>query len=241
MSEPQKFSRRPLYLQVRDLLVQRIAQGEWKPGSMLPSEDELARQLGVSMGTMRKALDGLEEERLVVRRQGRGTSVVDQASDAMLNRFDSITDESGKLIGSEIELLRQVVRHADAAEQKRLQLAPTETVLHVVRLRGDQGRPLMYEEASVALSRLPGFDAADAGSRHLLAVAQKCGVHLASAEEEVRLTQAPPTVATHLGLEPGTALLQLDRVVVTDEGQPVEWRVALCHLPESAAYATVIR
>jgi GntR family transcriptional regulator len=92
-----KFSKRPLYLQVRDRLAQRIARGEWKPGSMLPSEDELAREVGVSIGTMRKALDGLEEARLVLRRQGRGTTVVDQASEANLNRFNKVTNESGHL------------------------------------------------------------------------------------------------------------------------------------------------
>jgi GntR family transcriptional regulator len=240
MSEPQKFSKRPLYLQVRDLLAQRIAQGEWKPGSMLPSEDELARELGVSMGTMRKALDGLEEERLVLRRQGRGTSVVDQTSDAMLNRFNGITDESGKPIGGDFEVLQQTTRHADAVEQARLQLGSTEMVLHITRLRRDRGRPLMYEEVSLALSRLPGLDVADAGNR-LLAIAQNCGVRLASAEEEVRLAQAPPVVARHLGVEPGTILLKLDRVIVTDEDRPVQWRVGFCHLPGTAAYAVLIK
>ena len=154
MSEPQKFSKRPLYLQVRDLLAQRIAQGEWKPGSMLPSEDELARELGVSMGTMRKALDGLEEERLVLRRQGRGTSVVDQTSDAMLNRFNGLTDESGKPIGGDFEVLQQTTRHADAVEQARLPSGSTEMVLHITRLRRDRGRPLMYEEVVFGIEPL---------------------------------------------------------------------------------------
>ena len=241
MSEPQKFSKRPLYLRVRDRLAQRIAQGEWKPGTMLPSEDELARQLGVSMGTMRKALDGLEEERLVLRRQGRGTSVVDHASDAMLNRFNAITDESGRRIGGEIEVLRQATRYAHAAEQERLQLEATEMVLHVARLRRDQGRPLMYEEASLALSRLPGFDATDAGNYRLPAIAQKSGIHLASAEEKIRLAKASPAVATNLGVEPGTTRLKLDRIVVTDDERPVEWRIGFCHLPEKAVYAALMR
>jgi GntR family transcriptional regulator len=240
MPEPQKFSKRPLYLQVRDLLAQRIAQGEWKPGAMLPSEDELARQLGVSMGTMRKALDGLEEERLVLRRQGRGTSVVDQTSDAMLHRFNGLADESGKPIGGNFEVLQRTTRRADATEQKRLQLNSGEMVLHVARLQRDQGRPLMYEVVSLALSRLPGLDVADGGA-NLLTVAQKCGVHLASAEEEVRLAQAPPAVAEHLGVEPGTILLKLDRVIYMDAGQPVQWRVGFCHLPQKASYATLIK
>ena len=68
-----KISARPLYLQVRDHLAQEIAAGERKPGSSLPSEVDLARELGVSAGTLRRALEALENERLIKRRQGSGT------------------------------------------------------------------------------------------------------------------------------------------------------------------------
>src|SRR5919205_918574 len=64
---------RPLYRQVRELLVRRLAEGVWQPGQLLPSEGQLAAELGVSQGTVRKALDSLTAERLLVRRQGRGT------------------------------------------------------------------------------------------------------------------------------------------------------------------------
>jgi GntR family transcriptional regulator len=241
MPEQHKFSKRPLYLQVRDRLAQRIAQGEWKPGSMLPSEDELARQLGVSMGTMRKALDYLEDERLVLRRQGRGTSVVDQASAALVNRFNSLVDEDGRPIGNEVGLVRQAAGQADAAEQKRLQLDAGDMVLRSERLWREQGRPLMYEEASLALARLPGLDAAAAGDYRLTALAQSCGVHLASAHEEIRIARATPLVAGHLAVEAGTPLLRLDRIVLADDAQPVEWRAALCHLPDKAAYVALMK
>jgi GntR family transcriptional regulator len=75
-----KFMNRPLYLQLRDALAERIAQGEWRPGSAIPNESDLAREFGVSAGTMRKALDLMEAERLLTRRQGRGTFVNDQCS-----------------------------------------------------------------------------------------------------------------------------------------------------------------
>ena len=75
MGPRDKFSIEPLYVQVRNLLAQRLASGVWPPGSMLPNEMELARELGVSSGTVRKALDSLESDRLVLRRQGRGTII----------------------------------------------------------------------------------------------------------------------------------------------------------------------
>src|SRR5690606_30748158 len=75
-----RLAARPLYLQVRDVLVQRIVVGHWKPGAPLPNETHLAQQLGISSGTVRKALDLMEVERIVTRRQGRGTFVNDYAS-----------------------------------------------------------------------------------------------------------------------------------------------------------------
>ena len=70
---------RPLYLQVRDALVERIGKGEWKPGAAIPNEVDLAREFGISSGTMRKALDLLEDQRVVTRSQGRGTYINDHS------------------------------------------------------------------------------------------------------------------------------------------------------------------
>ena len=58
-----RFLTRPLYLQLRDALVERIARGQWKPGAAVPNEQDLAREFGVSPGTMRKALDLMESMR----------------------------------------------------------------------------------------------------------------------------------------------------------------------------------
>ena len=98
---------------VRNLLAQRIAGGVWPPGSMLPNEMELARELGVSSGTVRKALDILESDRLVLRRQGRGTSVVDQATGDVAARFSNIRDGVGRRIVGDMELLAQTQGRAN--------------------------------------------------------------------------------------------------------------------------------
>ena len=94
------FSTRPLYLQLRDALAERIATGQWKPSKIIPNENDLAREFGVSVGTMRKALDLLEDEHLITRRQGRGTFVNDPAADGLVNRFSKICGTDGKpLVG----------------------------------------------------------------------------------------------------------------------------------------------
>src|SRR5262249_56944941 len=90
-----RFSTRPLYLQVKDMLIQRILTGAWKPGAAIPNEIELSRELGISVGTVRKELDEMEGERLISRRQGRGTFVIDQTSDEYAIRFNNIRDADG--------------------------------------------------------------------------------------------------------------------------------------------------
>jgi len=81
-----RFQIRPLYLQVRDALLDRIKDGRWKPGANLPSEIDLHRQLGVSLGTLRKALSVLESEQLIIREPGRGTFVRDHQAGRALGR-----------------------------------------------------------------------------------------------------------------------------------------------------------
>src|SRR5919109_3395801 len=98
-----RFSNRPLYLQLRDALAERIANGEWKPGSAIPNESDLAREFGVSAGTMRKALDLMESERLLTRRQGRGTFVNDQSSDELAARFSNLRAADGKRVCGQIK------------------------------------------------------------------------------------------------------------------------------------------
>src|SRR5262245_50810624 len=90
-----RFSTKPLYIQVRDVLTERIATGEWKPSAAIPNEGDLAREFGVSSGTMRKALDMLEDEKLLTRRQGRGTFVNDQTLGDLAVRYSNIRTPAG--------------------------------------------------------------------------------------------------------------------------------------------------
>jgi GntR family transcriptional regulator len=87
---------RPLYRQVKDLLLRRLADGVWQPGQILPSEPEIAANLGVSQGTVRKALDEMTAENLLVRRQGRGTFVARHDEERILFRFFRLQSDTGE-------------------------------------------------------------------------------------------------------------------------------------------------
>lgn len=239
MSLVPNLARRPLYLLACDLLTERIAGGEWKPGATLPNEPDLARELGISAGTVRKALDKLEAGLLVVRRQGRGTFVVDHASQEMAVRFDKLCREDGEGIAGHTEVLARTVDRPTEDERKRLQMRPDETVFRTQRLRKHDGRPFMFEEARVAISQLTGFETGDVEDCSIVALAQRHGVHLAQASERLSMAAATPEVAKLLRIEPGKMLLKLDRLIVSTAGRPVEWRMGQCDLEECSYLATI--
>ena len=234
-------AREPLYLQVCELLTRRIADGAWKPNTTLPNEMDLARDMGVSTGTVRKALEKLETDRLVVRRQGRGTFVVDQAAPEAASRFDRLRHGDGDPLAWTARLLHQSRGGSTPSERRMLQIGIDEKVLRKQRLLSIPGRRFAVENACVAITRLPGLDnnGDEVGDWSVTALAQRHGVRLAKAYEEVRLTLAAPDVADLLGIEEGTRLMQLDRVMLSVEQVPIEWRSISCHMREEYYLAEV--
>ena len=232
-------AREPLYIQVCELLTRQIADGAWKPNAALPNEMELAREMGVSAGTVRKALEKLETERLVVRRQGRGTFVVDQAAPEAASRFDRMRRSDGEPLVWNAKLLQQSSGEPTLPEQRMLQLGPRERVIRKQRLLSISGRPFAVESACLAVARLPGLEG-EVGDWCVAALAQQHGVHLAHAFEEVRLLSAERETATLLAVEPGTRLLLLDRVIQSIEQAPIEWRSAACHMRGEYYLADVV-
>jgi GntR family transcriptional regulator len=222
------FSTRPLYLQLRDALAERVAAGEWKPGTAIPNESDLAREFGVSAGTMRKALDLLEDEHLVTRRQGRGTFVNDQSSDELAVRFCNVRKADGRKIVSQFKDVTVAEESADEMERARLQLSANDRVFRVRRIRIDQDRPFMVETLSLPTSMFPDLKATD--MPHVAELAQRHHILLGKAEERVSVEAAGSDVAEALKMPAGTPVVVLDRVVFALDRRPVEWRVGRCNL-----------
>ena len=141
-----RFTTRAVYEQLRDILAARIATGEWKPGTAIPSEADLAREFGVSAGTTRKALKLLEAERLLTRRQGHGTIVNDPASGERALRYSNICTSDGERIVGAVKVLKVTEGPASEAERDRLQLRSEHRTCQIRRLRLFDGAPFMVEE-----------------------------------------------------------------------------------------------
>lgn len=228
MMTTSRFSTRPLYLQVRDALAARIATAEWRPGTTIPNEGDLAREFGVSSGTMRKALDLLESERLLTRRQGRGTFVNDQASEELAVRYSNIRAQDGVHISGDIQVLDVSESAASEMECSRLRIRPHERVCRIRRLRLWQGKPFMSEHVSMPAALFPGLAGRSELPHRIVALAQELGILLGKGEERISIGTASEETAAALRLAPGTPVLVLDRLIHTLDGEPAEWRLAHC-------------
>ena len=143
MSSRANLTRSVLYLQIFDNLAERITAGEWQLGRPIPNEIDLAREFGVSGGTMRKALDKLEADRMIERRQGRGTFVLDHRAENLAFRFSRVVDKAGHRVGDrQATLLSQEIDVATSAERETLKLDAGEQVVRTRRLRMHNGCPL---------------------------------------------------------------------------------------------------
>jgi GntR family transcriptional regulator len=225
-------SYRPLYLQIKALLVQSLESAEWGPAAAIPSETELARRFGVSQGTVRKAMGALAADNLVVRRQGKGTFVATHTEErTSVFRFLRIRRNDGR---DEVPTSRLLdVRRAKASGEaaRMLGLKAGESVLVLRRILEYAGEAVVLDEITLPAARFRGLTKAKAeahrGSMYSFFETQ-FGVRMLKAEEKLRAILADATSAALLGLAPGEPLLAVDRVAFTFGDRPVEWRRGLC-------------
>src|SRR5487761_2260995 len=134
----------PLYAQVKALIIRRIATGDWKPGDMIPNEFQLANEYNVSQGTVRKALIAVEGERLIVRRQGRGTYVARHTREHALFHFFRMVDLNEQRPVPKSEAISQKIVNATQKLAKQLEVVPGTPLYHITRIRTLKAAPAIY-------------------------------------------------------------------------------------------------
>jgi GntR family transcriptional regulator len=222
VNEDAKFQVRPLYLQVRDAVLERIRSGQLRPGGLLPSEMDLHRELGVSLGTLRKALGVLEAEQLIVREPGRGTFVRSRQTGRALERFNPIRDSNGAPLRGRIKAGKAKVGTPKSWERAALKLGPADHVVRFERVRFSGERPFAYEMVCLPEQRFPELAAGSSPPDDLEELAQKSGIIVARAEGKIRVLPAPPPAATALSLAEAAVVLCLERLAFDTDDRPVE-------------------
>ncbi len=225
---------RPLYAQVRERLIERIRSGEWKPGQLIANEFEIAAEFGVSQGTARKAIGDLALEGLVVRRQGRGTFVVEHTPAHVLFRFFNLFDAAGAAVIPDSRNTTANLAPASREECEALALDERARVIRIARVRTRDSAPFITEAIALPEALFPGLAEQTQMPNTLYDLFQKVyGVLVTRTDDRLSAVAADAETAAVLGIEAGTPLLRIARIAFGLDDQPVEWRVSLCHLADA--------
>ncbi len=222
----------PLYQQIKTLILRSLQNAEWRPGEAIPSEIELAARYKVSQGTVRKAVDELAADNLLMRRQGKGTFVATHAEEQVQYRFLRLApDLPDVLPGSarrEFLDCRRLKAPADVA--RALQVKPGDTVLEVRRVLHFSSQPVVLDDIWLPGHLFKGLTADRLreyqGPMYGL-FESEFGVRMIRAEEKLRALAADQTEAQLLAVPVGTPLLSVERLSFTYGDQPVELRRGL--------------
>lgn len=217
----------PLYQQIKGLITQSLQSGEWKPGEIIPSEVELAARYKVSQGTVRKAIDELAAENLVVRRQGKGTFVATHNEDRAQFRFLRLLADDGAEHPHVSKLLECRRLRAPAEIARQLDLKSADPVVLIKRLLQFDGVTTVFDEIwlpgavfrGLTVERLSEYK----GPLYAMFEAE-FGTRMIRASEKIRAVAAEPAVAEWLGVAAGFPLLSVERVSYTYGDRPVEVR-----------------
>lgn len=219
----------PLYLQVKQKLIEKMIAGDWPPGALLPSEQQLGAQMGVSQGTVRKALDALAAENIVVRQQGRGTFVAEHDQKRTLFQFFKLVDEEGERRFPETVYSKLNLVAATASERTLFGLKPNAKVWHIYRHRALRERVMLTERISLAAERFPKLDSHVPLPNNIYQLYERqYATTISRAVEKLRAVKAGKEDADALGCAEGDPILEIDRQAFSLNGALAELRKTSC-------------
>lgn len=232
----------PLYREIAAQMREALAGGEWKPGEAIPAERRLSTRFGVSIGTVRKAIDELVAANLLIRQQGRGTFVASHNRDRMLFYFFHIVPEEGAKQYPEVRLVAFSRGKADRGEADLLRLPPGETVFRIRNLLHLEGQPVIVDDLTLPASRFPALT--EKQFRHRPSTIynlyqEAFGLSVVKTRERLRATVADADAATLLGVAEGAPLLSIRRIALSYNDDPVELRRSLVNTRRHEYWADI--
>lgn len=220
----------PLYQQIKALITQSLQSGEWKPGELIPSEVELAGRFKVSQGTVRKAIDELAAENLVMRRQGKGTFVATHHEARAHFRFLRLMPDIGEAHAGESRIIDVKRLRAPADIARLLEMKSGDSVIFIERVMSFDGVPTILEELWLPGQIFKGLTAErlrDYKGPMYGLFETEFGTHMIHAAEKIRAVPASAAEAALLNVAADVPLLRVERISYTYGNKPVEIRRGL--------------
>ena len=230
-----------LYEMVRGGIVERLRTGHWQAGDRLPAEPQLAEDFGVGIGTVRRAVDELVNERLLHRRAGRGTTVATITEDHAFGLFFSFVDADERPVEVAARLLAYQRERATAALAARLAIERGAKLARVDNLRLAGDTPVMLDRLWIPLDLFPGLDAPGFEARRGSIYGhyqERYGISVVRVAEKLGAISADAELAATLKLAAGAPVLRIERTAFTFRNQPVEFRIRFVD-PARAQYTNV--
>ena len=220
----------PLYRQIKNLIIQALEAGEWRPGQAIPSEQELALRFSVSQGTVRKAVDEMAAENMLVRKQGKGTFVASHNDPRSLFRFLRLVPNDGDLSHPDSVPLECWKAKAGQEASRMLGVDVGAPIIIVRRVLRFSGVPVVVDEIYLPGEIFQGLSLellqSWSGSLYSL-FESRFGLRMIRAQERIRAVAADRATAETLRVSESTPLLSVERVTYTYGDKPVEWRRGL--------------
>jgi len=227
----------PRYYQVYTVLAQRVREGEWSLDTPMPTEQDFSAAFGVSRVTIRKALNMMQEEGLVLRQQGRGTyALVPPTKRQSRANFSGLLEN---VVDFELHTKVRVLSFSKVAlpdeTARLLECDAGAAALKIVRVRSDSQSPFSYTTTYVPEPEAGLLDESTLGNQTVSNALGKAGVATVSAEQRLSATAAGVEVAKHLRIDVGAPLISMTRVMRDGSGRPVELIQAL-YRPDKYEY-----
>lgn len=230
----------PLYRQVKRVLLGLIESGACRPGQALPNETCIARGLCVSIGTLRRAVDELVHDHVLVRRQGKGTFVAQHNSERFMFQFFHVEPRVDQRFGEVVQQMEYpsvecVVFERDRATEAdaiALRIKQGEAVIRFENRLSLGGRAVVHDRIVVPAAMFKGLNEKrllERPSTIYSLYQTEFGITVLRAQERARAVGADRTTARILGLAPGLPVLEVHRIAMTFGERPVEYRISTIH------------
>jgi GntR family transcriptional regulator len=214
----------PLYHQIKEILIKRIQEKKWRPGDLIPTEQELIDEFSVSRTTIRQAITALAQDGLLEKRQGKGTTVKSHQLVGTLGRLTGFAEEvleEGYLPYS--KLIRCEFHDHLYTEKKKLKLPEQEKVLVIERIRFADDEPIALERTCWSKETGDILQQHDLNGAKFYQVLEEHNIYLKKADEKISAANATPYEADLLGISGGQALLEMTRLSYGMDDRPLEY------------------
>ncbi|HBK44219.1 MULTISPECIES: GntR family transcriptional regulator [unclassified Polynucleobacter] len=232
------------YQEVKQKITEDLVRGRYPMGQALPAEKDLSKELDVSIGTLRKAVDELVAEGIVVRRQGRGTYVVEHDLKRLLYYFFHVVKHDvEKKVYPKVELASLNSATANKEEASKLQIKEGTPVWRITNRLSLEGRCVMIDQITLDKKRFKNLTRSDfidrTGSIYQMYQAQY-GQTVVRSSERLRAGLAGKQHAEWLGLNADSPVLMIRRVALGLQDDPIEWRISTLNTTQYEYFSELV-